>query len=254
MFLGLISGLVGALFSSTSMSLITAIKKETGFAQFYSYAFFQSSAFAANRCKENINYMINGIMKNAAPSIQSKKDEIIQDLNDISEFEFYEEIKCEKMVSTINYNKNVGQMFIHIHTFSPSMHPTKGRIVLKESLDLSVKMELAKDWMIVTKAKASFFGASVSQEIHYIPNKGIEMKNIVEAIAIALAPAVLGVVKLPGSFINICGSILEGQRKNPNAGVITSPTSAQTEQALSIFHEMEARHKAIVKDSLSKIF
>ena len=253
MFLGLISGLVQALFSSTSVSMISAVIEGKGYWQFYSTSAYVSRAISSEKCKQYIAYMIDQAMEDSSPGFRSKANEIIQDLNEIADFEMYDETKCQKMINTISYNQGNGKLFVYLHTFAPSIHPTKGPIVLTEYLKISVKLELAKDWMIVTKGSGNFFGCSISQEIQYIPNKGIELKHIVEAISIALAPAVLGVVKLPERFMNICGSILQSQSKSPKAGVITAQTSEQAKQALSLFNTMADKQKSLVKSGLSQI-
>ena len=253
MFLGLISGLVGALFSSTSISVISAVVEGKGFWEFYSTSAYVSRAISSASCKQYITYMINQAMDDSSPGFRSKANEIIQDLAEISEFEVYDEDKCQKMINTISYNQGAGKLFLYIHTFAPSIHPTKGKIVKTEYIKISVKLELAKDWMIVTKGSGNFFGCSISQEIQYIPNKGIELKHIVEAISIALAPAVLGVVKLPDRFMNLCGSILRNQSKSPDPRVITAQTSQQAQQALSLFDSMAEKQKSLVKSGLSQI-
>jgi hypothetical protein len=196
---------------------------------------------AMNRVGDYIDRMVRRVTKEATPALQAKVPEIIDDLQEIKEFESYAWGDCDNMVNTVDYNKGEGSLFLYIYTFSPFIHPTRGEGCKIQSLRIVANMELAKDWMVVAKSKVSFFKSTYSEEIQYIPNKGIEMKHVIEAISIAMAPAVLGLVQLPERFMTMLDTMLKEQSENPDRGVIKGPTAEQTQEAINNFKEMQNR-------------
>ena len=78
----------------------------------------------------------------------------------------------------------------------------------------------------------------MSQEIQYLPKKGLDERSIVEAISVAMAPAALGLVKVPESFMKILDTLLKQQMEHPDKSVITAPTKEQTEQAYQAYNDM----------------
>jgi len=232
--------------SSTS---ITATGSGTGFWRYYSNSVVGTRSIAATSCGKYITNMINRVTKEATPALQKHINEVVTDLQDIQEFESYAWGDCDNMVNTVNYNKGSGTLFLYVYTFSPFIHPTRGEGVKIQSMRITANMELAKDWMVVSKVKASFFKTTMSQEIQYIPQKGIELKHVVEAIAMAMAPAVLGLVQLPERFMTVLDTLLKDQMANPDKGVVTAPTKEQTEFAYNQFKDMQTKQDEYEKNA-----
>ena len=258
-FLGIMSGVIGALkgavqiasmFKTQSSESIVGSGSGTGFWKYYSNSAVGTRSVAANRCGDYIDLMIGRIMNEATPALQSHTNEIIADLQDISEFESYVWGECDNMINTVNYNQGAGQLYMYVYTFSPFIHETRGEAVKIQTMKIRADMKLAQDWIIVQKTKASFFKATSSQEIQYLPQKGIQTKDIVDAISIAMAPAVLGLVQLPERFMTVLDSLLKQQMDNPNAGVVTAPSAEQTQQAYEQFKEMRAAQDAYTENAL----
>ena len=240
---GIISALGGALqiasaFKTQSATTSVGSGCGSGLWKFYSNSAVGTRSMAASSCGEYISRLITRVMKEATPEMQQHTDDIIADLQDIKDFESYAWGDCDNMVNTVNYNKGAGTLFMYVYTFSPFIHETRGEAVQISTMRINCNMELAKDWMIVSKAKSSFFKASVSQEIQYLPEKGLDVNAIVNAISIAMAPAVLGLVKLPDRFMTVLDSLLKEQMENPDKGVITAPTAEQTQAAYQQFQDM----------------
>jgi hypothetical protein len=205
-----------------------------------------------------INKQITRITKNTNSELKAHTQEIIDDLEDICEFESYLWGDCDNMVNTVNYDANdeKGSLYLYTYTFSP-LETTKGDAVKVSLMKIRVShLQLAKDWMVVSKVKTSFLKAKMSQEIQYVPKKGLEMDSIINAIAIAMAPCVLGLVKLPDRFMTVLDTLLKEQMANPSAGVITSPTSEQTAALYEKFKEMQAKqdeYGSSAQDGISDI-
>ena len=240
---GIISALGGALqiasaFKTQSATTIVGSGSGTGFWKYYSNSAVGTLSMSQSKCSEYVSRLITRVMQEATPEIQQHTDDIISDLQDIKDFESYAWGDCDNMVNTVNYNKGSGTLYMYVYTFSPYIHEKLGEAVQVSTMRINCNMELAKDWMIVSKAKSSFFKASVLQEIQYLPDKGLDVNAIVNAISIAMAPAVLGLVKLPDRFMTVLDSLLKEQMENPDRGVITAPTAEQTEAAYQQFQDM----------------
>jgi hypothetical protein len=258
MALAVISGVIGAIggalniakaFSKQSATSIQQTGSGTGFWRFYSNSVVGTRAVGAEKCGEYIDRMIRNVMKEATPSIQTHTNEVIQDLKDIQYFESYVYGDCDNMINVVDYNKDSGLLYMYVYTFSPYIHQTRGEAVKIQNLKIRCNIQLAKDWMVVSKVKASFFKTKMSSEIQYIPNKGIQMQHVIEAIAIAMAPAVLGLVKLPERFMTMLDTMLRDQMANPDRGVVTAPTSEQTAAAYDKFKEMQAKQDEYIKNA-----
>jgi len=260
MALAVISGVIGAIggalkiakaFSTQSGTEITKTGSGAGFWNFYSNSNVATLSLSANRCGEYIDRMVRKITKFSTPALQKHTDEIIENLQDIKDFESYGWGDCDNMVNTVDYHTDSGSLFIYIYTFSPFIHPSRGEGVKIQTLKIIVKLQLAKDWMIVSKVKASFFKTSMKQEIQYIPNKGIKMEHIIEAISIAMAPAVLGLVQLPERFMTMLDTMLKDQQANPDKGIVTAPTAEQTAATYERFKEMQAKQDSYEENAQS---
>ena len=251
---GIIGALGGALkiasaFKTQSSTSIVGSGNGTGFWKFYSNSNVGTQPVRAEHCGKYVSKMINKIMNEATPALQTHTQEIIDELNDVSEFESYLLGDCDSMVNTANYNKGSGTFFLYCYTFSPFIHETFGQCVNIQTLKIKIDMQLAKDWIIVQKAKSSFFSCSVSQEIQYLPEKGLQTSHIINAISIAMAPAVLGLVKLPDRFMTILDTLFQEQIANPNQGVITAPTAEQTAAAYEQFKDMRTKQEEYEKNA-----
>ena len=258
MALACISGIIGCIggalkiakaFSTQSMTSIQQTGSGSGFWRYYSNSAVGSLSMSVTKCDVYIQSMINRITKETTPEIQAKKAEIIEFLSDIKEFESYAWGDCDRMVNTVDYNKATGTLFVYIFTFSPFIHPRKGEGVRVQTLRICCNMELAKDWMVVSKVKASFFKTTATSEIQYIPNKSIKMSDVIEAISIAMAPAVLGLVQLPERFMTMLDSILKDQQANPQKGIVTAETSEQVAQKYQAFKEMQAKQDEYIQNA-----
>ena len=74
------------------------------------------------------------------------------------------------------------------------MHVTSEEGCTISTIKVNANMTLACVWMVIFKVKVNFFKTTAKVEVRYLPEKGIQMSNVIEVIANALAPGVLGLV------------------------------------------------------------
>jgi hypothetical protein len=246
--LALISGIMTCLggamkiasaFKTQSSSTITGTGTGSGFFKFYSKSGISTMSLSVDNCGRYLQRLIDRMMRDQSPSLAAHKQSIIENLQDMADFETYAWGECDNMVNTITYNQGSGRLFFYIYTLSP-FQASRGDAVKVQTMKIDLDITLAKDWMIVTKAKCNFFKSKVSSEIKYLPEKGVELKHIVEAISIAMAPAVIGLVQVPERFMVVLDKMFADQIANPDAGVPKADLDAQR-QAYEQLKEMEDR-------------
>ena len=224
-------------FSTQSYETIDQTGKGTGFWKYYSCSSVSNKAIREDLMDKYLAKMIKDVTKEATPALQSHYTEILNDLQEIKEFEAYTEESCDNSVTTMDFSQGTGILFLYIYNFNPFYNErTKRNAVRISKIKMMARCSLAKDWMIVTKVKANFFKSSACSELRYIDEKAVELKDIIEAISIAFAPAMLGLVKLPERFVKVITNLCEQQMTNPSPGV-TVPTGEQRQQALDTLKE-----------------
>lgn len=247
MALAVVSGIIGCLggamkiasaFKTQSATTIVGSGTGTGFFKFYSNSVVGNRAMAESSMPQYLDRMIANIMKEQSPIVQANKDAIRDELQDIKDFESYAWGDCDNMVNTVTYNKASGSLFLYIYVFSPFIHERRGNGVKVANMKIHVDFTLPKDWIIVSKVKSSFFKCTMNQEIQYLDQKTVQMKDVIEAISIAVAPAVLGLVKLPDRFMACLDAIIQTQMQNPDAGIVTAPSAEASSAAYQQFQDM----------------
>lgn len=247
MALAIVSGIIGCLggamkiasaFKTQAATTIVGSGKGTGFFKFYSNSLVGNRAIPESGMPTYLDRMMAHIMAEQSPIVQANKAAIVADLQDIKDFESYAWGDCDNMVNTVSYNKMSGSLFMYVYVFSPFIHERLGNGVKVANMKIHVDFTLPKDWIIVSKVKSSFFKATMNQEIQYLDTKSVKLTDVIEAISIAVAPAVLGLVKLPDRFMACLDSIIKSQMEHPDAGIVTAPTAEQSAAAYQQFQDM----------------
>jgi hypothetical protein len=257
---GIIAALGGALqiassFKRSTETHTTGTGSGTGFWKYFSNTDIGTMAISAANVGPYITRMTEMIVRDTNSNIQKNLQNIVDDLNEIKYFESYNYGDCDNMVNSVSYNRNKGSLFLYIYTFTPFIKGGKEAVRI-QTLKCTVNLKLASDFLVVSKLKTSFMKCTMSQEIQYIPRKGIDSKAIVDSISIAMAPAVLGLVKVPERFMNIMKSLLKQQMERPDKSIITAPTAEQTKAALERFEEMvkvQANYEKNAKEGFKNI-
>ena len=221
-------------FSTHSADMIDASGKGHGWWEFYACADFSSKGTREENMDRYLKKIIKHVTKEATPALQARYNELLEFLQDTKDFQDATEIICDKSVTAINFNQGSGTIFFYIYNFNPFFNTyTNHRIVKMTSVKMEAKCKLAKDWMIVTKVRSSFFKSSVFTELRYLEPKDVQFNNIAEAISMAFAPAILGLVQFPDRFLATISNLLQQQINNPSEG-ITPPSAEKRQQALDM--------------------
>lgn len=255
MVLPILSAIIGCL--GGAMSIATAFKKESsetivghgrgdGFFKFYSHSLIGDRTIRMNLMEKYLDRIVSRIMRDQSPALQVHKQDILDEIMDTKDFESYTMKGESHMVNSVGYNKNVGQLFMNIYTFDPMTHEVYGPGCTIQYMKIQVDFNLAQDWMIVSKTKARFNKATQHQEFKYIDEKAVDMKDVVKAISIAVAPAVLGLVKLPESFMTCLDSVIKSQIENPSPELQISQEQLQASQQQ--FNDMVARQEKYMEN------
>jgi len=252
---GIVAAIGGALKIASSFKSQTEVHTAgtgsgTGFWKYFSNTNVGTMTISPSKVGPYISRMVNTIMKESNPTIQKNIEDIVEDLNDIKDFESYNFGDCDNMVNSVSYNKNVGSLFLYVYTFTPLTLGMK-EAVRVQTLKCTLNMKLASDFMVVSKMKTSFMKCTMSQELQYIPKSGLDTTSIINAISIAMAPAALGLVKVPERFMTVLDSLLRQQMEHPDKSIITAPTREQTEAAYERFNEMVKAQAEYDKNALN---
>ena len=256
MVLALISGIVGALSNALDILKIPTFdlgpfqgRSGKRFWKYYDNTKIESRSFHATSFDKYIRSCVHTSLKEASSEMQKYSESIVEDLNDISGFEYKSDISDENnyMFTVITYNGAENAVYFNLYTISPFLHETRGEAFKSQTMKMVVTDLFSKDWMIVSKAK-SFHKTTMLKEIQYIPASTNNIQHIVESISYAMSPAVLGLVKLPDQYMAILDKILKQQMNKPDEGVITAPTAEQSAIAYEKFKEMRLRQEEYTKN------
>ena len=230
---------IASAFKTTNAESVVGTGGGKGFWNFYSNSQIGTLSMASASVPRYIERLIERMMREQSPEVQAHKASVIENLRDVSDFETYAWGQCDHMVNSVTYNKASGSVFFYVYTFSPFMHATRGEGCTISTMKVIANMALARDWMVISKVKANFFKTTAKVEVRYLPEKGIQMSNVIEAIAIALAPAVLGLVQIPERFMTMLEKLVHEQfAAGPNAGIPQGPTPEQQAQIDANMREM----------------
>ncbi|OHT03884.1 hypothetical protein TRFO_28784 [Tritrichomonas foetus] len=205
---------IAAAFRKTTQTTVIGTVTPQGFSNYYGYSSIAQKSMSIRSVDEYLNRLITRIEKNVVTELQIHKQDIIDDLTDIKDFESYAFDECSNLVNTVQYNNVQGVLYFYVYKFDPFVHSSLGDAVRCFTMQMLARIEMPRPYMIVNKVKSSFFKVTSSTEIQYLPAEGIQYNDVIEAIAIAFAPAALGIVQLPDSFLKIMQSAAERELSN----------------------------------------
>ena len=254
----LLSGIVSvlSLFSHSSSETVQWGGSGKGFWNYYSSTGVIKRTIPLESFNKYAFRMCDNIMAMQAPFVKAKNEELVAEIQSIVEFgdmEFADD-PTEQMIQTVSYNKAYGQLYVFIYTFKPFLSSRVNKYAVRiENINITCNFEMARDWMIVTKAKCSFFSSSVKSEIKYLPDKGIQTSDIVDAISIAMAPCIFGFVSLPDRYYNMIDNLLT-QEINAAAQYdqVTGENTAKAAQEARSTLETVAQQQNQIIDRVAK--
>lgn len=245
--LAILGGICSAL--TSGLQILSAFRTEsassvvdqghgTGFWDFYSYSTVGTIMLRAATANEYVaKRLIPRVMKCDSEEMQKHKDDIVSELQDIADYAELSIGQTDRAFTTTSYSKNSGKLWFYVYTFSAEsqgdVHAVKCSTMLIE-----VELKMAQDWMLVNRMETSFFKAKNTFEIQYLP-KAIDPKEVENAIAIALAPAVVGLVEVPEKFLQIMGGVINSTEPSD----LPKYTSETLEQIMAEWEKMVARRQ-----------
>ena len=215
-----------------------------GFWDFYSYSSVESFAVRMSDANKYVSKMIARVTKDLSSSMEKYRTEIIEDMTENLNFETYQFEQCEGSVNQISYSGNEGKLNFYVYTFTPGVSKRNNIEILKtEQMYCKIEMRIAQDWILINHIKSSFSKTTNSLELQYLPT-AIDSAKVVEAVSIAFAPAVLGLMKVPTKFLELLKASIKQKVEDPYSGI-----SKETyEQSEKLFDDMINRQKE--KDEL----
>lgn len=215
-----------------------------GFWDFYSYSETTKISVKMTQADKFLAKMVNTLTATLSDSMKKCKDEILDELKEVTEFESYQFDECEGSINQISYSANEGKLNFYVYTFTPGVSKRNNIEILKtEQMYCKIEMRIAQDWILINHIKSSFSKTTNSLELQYLPT-AIDSAKVVEAVSIAFAPAVLGLMKVPTKFLELLKASIKQKVEDPYSGI-----SKETyEQSEKLFDDMINRQKE--KDEL----
>lgn len=216
---GVLKAVQGALsiaqaFTKERQQYIGASGEGKGFWSFYSFSRIDHFTTIYEMAPQYIKtQLVPNILKHAGPEFANKKDELVDELTGIADYAELSVPGNNIALSAATYHDGTGKM----NFFVCSLVPDKAIIgdalgVRFETLRCEISMTLAQNWMLVCNIESQFTSTKSSWEIQYLPT-GIDAEKICDAISVAMAPAVLGLIEMPEGFMKAMQKTIEHHDK-----------------------------------------
>ena len=194
-------------FRTESASMVVGSGHGSGFWDFCSYSSVGQIVLKADKANQYVaERLIPRIIKCESEQMKAHKDDIISELQDIADYAELSIGETNRAFTTTSYSKNSGKLWFYVYTFNALTDGTT-KAVQCSTMHIEVELRMAQDWLLVNHLESSFMKAKNTFEIQYLP-KGIEPTDVQKAIAIAIAPAVVGLIEMPERFVKIMGAVI----------------------------------------------
>lgn len=262
---GTLLGGVGSLLSGASTmmgmfkkqkgTMITGSGQGRGFWNFFSKSNIAKIPISADDVHVAVDEYFNTIITDPVMKKTLMDDKFYYTLHSHLQYRSYVLGECFNAMNTVRYDKNSGKLFFYIYTLSPVLSEVWGetkKVLIIESMGLEINFDMAKDWMIVTHMKTNFMKGYIKDEFKYIDEKSIRMDDVVEAIGIAMAPAYLGLIKVPEQFVQAMNNAFLKESKE----AAKEPSPELKSQATQIFSTLVQNQQQMnqqTQDGLQKL-
>ena len=188
-------------FRTEVVEQITSTGHGKGFWDFYSYSSVDSMTIKMEKGAEYISKrLVPRIMTSPSAQIQRNKQDLVDYLTDLADFEGFSMKTAQKAINSVSFNAAEGKLFLYIFTFTPEQTSVGLGLTIETMRCEAYGIKMAQDWMLVNKISSNMLHTQNIAEIRYIPS-GITAPKIIEAMSIAFAPVALGLVKVPSGFL-----------------------------------------------------
>lgn len=225
-------------FRTESISTVAGQGHGTGFWDFYSYSSVGTIMLKIDKANEYVaERLIPRVIKCDSSEMQKHKDDIVSELQDIADYAELSVGQTDRAFTSTSYSKSSGKLWFYVYTFSAE---TGGYVpaVKCSTMLMEIEMKMAQDWLLVNRMETSFFKAKNTFELQYLP-ASISVKQVADAIAIALAPAVVGLVEIPEKFMSIMGGLINSTEPSE----LPQYTSTDLATIMSEWEKMVARRQ-----------
>lgn len=177
---------------------------QDGFYDYTANVYIHEQAVAVEYLDKYLGKVIDSCVRDGSAAVASKAQEMIDYLKTVKRFSSYKFGSCVNSVNSVVYNKNKGELYLKLIYLEPYLIKARGttfKAARASHLYFSIHFEMAKDFVILAKVKANWFRGVYSEELRFIDEKAITKETVTQAMAMALAPCILGIVKMPAAFI-----------------------------------------------------
>lgn len=230
-----------SMFRSSSSSQITGGGPGHWFWEFCSCSVISTTPIGLEDFPRFMKDEVDHILKHQSFSIYSKKDEFFRKLKTHEEYKSYYKGQCLNAINSIGYNKDSGSLHMFIYTFTPNISIWGEKYVNVKTMNVELKYKMAKNWIIVSKINTNFFRCTATSEIKYLPQKEFSMSDVVQAIGIAIAPAVLGIIPVPPEFLTVMNAAIQHDYETKVKQGIIAPSPEVLAQQGQLFQQMVQR-------------
>lgn len=175
-----------------------------GFYQFYSAMESSQITVPVSMMDKIFNLIYKHTYSDNGLEYLMKKDEYIRNIGSMKKYSSYRFGQCINSINNIAYSKNQGKLYMSIFTFTPFLIDINGQKVKSvrySALKINMQFEMAKYFVVLSKVKANWFKGTYAEEIRWLDQKALTLDSVVNAMSIALAPCIVGIVHLPPEFV-----------------------------------------------------
>lgn len=221
---------IDAFRSYSKSNPISSVIPSHGFTNYYGFSSLTQKSIGLNSMELYLSRMIDRVLNISDPEFLPYKDQILTDLEDIRLFESFKYEESSNVVNIIQYNSNDGILYFYIYKFDSFVHEKYGEAVRCINMRMQARCTLGRPFLIINKLKSKYLDVTSSTEIQYMPTEDITISytEVMDAIAVAFAPAALGIVHLPDKFMEIMKSYSAKELNNTSAYPELSPQAQQT--------------------------
>ena len=237
-------------FRSESVSQVVGSGHATGFWDFCSYSEVSQIMLKVDLAEEFVTQsLIPKVIKCDTQQMKDYKDDIAEELKGVARYAELSVGETNKAFTTTSYSKNAGKLWFFVYVFNAETTYAKP-VVRCNTMHLEIEMKMAQDWLLVNHIETSFMKAKNTFELQYLP-KGIKVSDVQQAIAIALAPAVVGLIEMPDRFVKMLGAVINSTKED-DLPQYTSGTMQQITEQYNQMIDRRAQQDQVARDAVAE--
>ena len=230
-------------FHRTSVTNVIGTGGGRGFWNFYSHSRFKEIPCPMTMVPQYINSLAQMVC-NQNPGIAFLRNNLVNDMNEILNLGSYESGQVATATdNVVTYDKPKGLVHFYIFSCSPAYQSSyNGKWFTSiTTFYLSINLVCSQPWMITHQIKSSLMKTTGKVGIQYLPDPGWDARKQFEALQIALAPMVLGLVPVPATILEVFANLISnGVDGKTGAPMIDFPTQQASINQMTKTRELQA--------------